>query len=176
MKACLVLFKSLATNHTHKCLMRLISLGFELHFFIFLTYNEHKYIKSCFGRKDELSCIKKQKQQSLLSWCCMPHKSPNDRDSEHYGFNGDIPPTAPNNCLMCSGEHMVEMDLRTNFLWSRNQCGANMNTKLLLSRFSLEFTRAHPGCHDRCGWAECFRNKTEWGQLVVTLYARLHSC
>lgn len=65
---------------------------------------------------------------------------------------------------MCSGEHMVEMDLETNFLQSSGQCGANMRTKLLLSRFSPSWILpghilAAATCRLR-GWAECFRNRT----------------
>lgn len=65
---------------------------------------------------------------------------------------------------MCSGEHLVEMDLETNFLRRSDQCGANMHTKLLLSRFSPSWILpghilAAATCRLR-GWAECFPNRT----------------
>lgn len=51
------------------------------------------------------------------------------RDLEHHGFKSDIP-KAPNNYLMCSQAHMVEMGLKTNFLWAK-LLTANRDTELM---------------------------------------------
>lgn len=74
------------------------------------------------------SCNKLTQQRSALR---MLHarQTLNERDLEDHGFKSDIP-KAPNNYLMCSQAHMVEMDLKTNFLWAK-LLTANRDTELM---------------------------------------------
>lgn len=70
-------------------------------FFVFVVANPLLHTSKK-GRKLNLNV---QQRHNIFS----------DRDLEEPGFYGDIP-EEPNNCLICSKAHMVEMDPKTNFL------------------------------------------------------------